>query len=243
MRSLIFLIIYVIFSLNFASARPLVADLSLRQIDITSSFKGTEILLFGARNEAGDIVVVVRGPDQSYVMRKKRRFGPIWANKDKAIIRNVESYNSFASSRPIKELRNDRLIKALNIGVENILINVETKKSKNIKRFREAFLKDRENRGLYFPQITQVEFIGNTLFRTIIKFPDNIPRGTYTAEIYLFSDGQLIGFQSTPLQVKKQGFDAFIYKAAYEHSLLYGIMAVIMAIFAGWLAGTLFRKV
>lgn len=243
MRLLIPLLICFLLSFNIAIARPLVADLSLRQIDITSSFKGTEILLFGARNEAGDIVVVVRGPDQSYVMRKKRKFGPIWANKDKAIIKNVQSYNSSASSRALKELRNDRLIQALSIGVNNINIDVETKKVKNIARFREAFLQDREQRGLYFPEVGEVQFIGNTLFRTIIKFPDNIPRGTYTAEVYLFSDGQLSGFQSTPLQVKKKGFDAFIYNAAYEHSLLYGISAVLMAIFAGWIAGTLFRKV
>jgi uncharacterized protein (TIGR02186 family) len=224
-------------------ARPLIADLSIRKIEINSSFKGAEILLFGARNEAGDIVIVIRGPQQSYVMRRKRKIGFIWANKDKAVLEDVQSYNSFASNRPLQELRNERLLKVLNIGTDNIPVSVRTKKEKNISSFQSAFFEERKNKGLYFPEIGEVEFIGDTLFRTILKFPDNIPRGTYTAETYLFSDGQLNGFQSTPLNVEKVGFDAFIYNLAYNHPLLYGILAVSIAIFAGWVAGLLFRKV
>jgi hypothetical protein len=48
------------YSLVFA--RPLVADTFPRKINIDHNFTGTDILVYGARNGIGNIVIVVRGP-------------------------------------------------------------------------------------------------------------------------------------------------------------------------------------
>ncbi|PIR38476.1 MAG: hypothetical protein COV35_06830 [Alphaproteobacteria bacterium CG11_big_fil_rev_8_21_14_0_20_39_49] len=248
MRLLSYALILISSMLLFSKshARPVIADLSLRQIAIDSGFKGDEILLFGARNDAGDVVVVVRGPKLSYIMRKKEKMkAGIWANNKHAIFENIPGYYNAASSRPVKEIKNDSLLKALNIGLQNIELPLTADEGEEINKesFQKAFLKKQEQENLYFPIIGNVEFIGDTLFRTIIKFPENIPRGIYTAEVYLFSDGQLSGLQSTPLIVKKKGFDAFIYDFAYRYPLFYGIIAVLLALAAGWIAGAIFRKV
>jgi uncharacterized protein (TIGR02186 family) len=224
-------------------ARPLIADLSLRQIEIDSGFSGTEILLFGARNDAGDIVVVVRGPELSYIVRKKERVSGIWVNKKQAIFNNINGYYNVSSNRPLAELRNDSLLADLDIGINNITLPIKTEESVDKEEFNKAFLDKQEAQELYFPIVGEVLFIGDVLFRTIIKFPENIPRGVYTAEVYLFSDGQLSGVQSTPLIVKKRGFDAFIYDFSYNHPTIYGIMSVMIALAAGWIAGIIFRKV
>ena len=226
------------FSVN---ARPLIADLSLRSIEIDSKFSGTEILLFGARNDAGDVVVVVRGPELEYILRKKERIAGVWANKKQVNLYGINSFYSAASSRELEGIRNKDLLASLNIGIENISFDMSSENYFDRDEFKKAFLDDKERDKLYMAEIGDVSFIGDTLFRTIIKFPDNIPRGTYTAEVYLFSDGQLMGVQSTPLLVKKTGFGAFIFDLAYEHSFLYGIMAVLLALTAGWVAGSFFR--
>ena len=232
------LLSFLSFSVN---ARPLIADLSLRSIEIDSKFSGTEILLFGARNDAGDVVVVVRGPELEYILRKKERIAGVWANKKQVNLYGINSFYSAASSRELEGIRNKDLLASLNIGIENISFDMSSENYFDRDEFKKAFLDDKERDKLYMAEIGDVSFIGDTLFRTIIKFPDNIPRGTYTAEVYLFSDGQLMGVQSTPLLVKKTGFDAFIFDLAYEHSFLYGIMAVLLALTAGWVAGSFFR--
>ena len=64
-------------ALLFASAAqaqddvPLVADLSSHLVAITTGFSGTDVLLFGATNGPGDIAVVVRGPAEDAVIRRK----------------------------------------------------------------------------------------------------------------------------------------------------------------------------
>ena len=76
-----------------------------------------------------------------------------------------------------------------------------------------------------------------------MEFPDNIPPGDYTAEIYLISDGEMVGMQSTPMKVVKSGLDAFLYSAAHDHPALYGLSAILLALGIGWLAGRVFEKV
>src|SRR5580698_5947823 len=61
-----------------ALAAPLVADLSNYRIDIDSGFNGTRIFLFGARNDNGDIAVVIRGPQKDYIVRKKKEIAGLW---------------------------------------------------------------------------------------------------------------------------------------------------------------------
>src|SRR5690348_15328072 len=65
------------------------ADASTRQVAITSSFTGTEILLFGTvensvQPSAGagtyDVVAVVEGMPAPAIVRKKSRVGGLWIN-------------------------------------------------------------------------------------------------------------------------------------------------------------------
>jgi len=44
------------------------------------------------------------------------------------------------------------------------------------------------------------------------------------------------------LTISKQGFERFVYSAAFDHPLLYGIIAVIIAVTAGLLASALSRR-
>lgn len=63
-----------------ASASPLVADLSDHLIKITTGFTGTDVLLFGATDGPGQVIVVVRGPDHQIIVRRKERAAGIWVN-------------------------------------------------------------------------------------------------------------------------------------------------------------------
>ncbi len=50
---------------DFARAeQALVVDLSDREVEITADFNGSSVLMFGALDMPGDVIVVVRGPLQ-----------------------------------------------------------------------------------------------------------------------------------------------------------------------------------
>ncbi len=88
-----------------------------------------------------------------------------------------------------------------------------------------------------------MQFLGARLFRADFQFPANVPTGSYLVEVLLIRDGQIAGAQTTPLVVSKIGVGADIFEFAHRHSAAYGIIAIVIALLAGWAAHLVFRKV
>ena len=72
-----------------AQAEDLVSGISQDIIQITSNYTGTNIVVFGAIEQAQNpqgrnIVVVVRGPDEPMTVRRRDRIAGVWINNDAA---------------------------------------------------------------------------------------------------------------------------------------------------------------
>jgi uncharacterized protein (TIGR02186 family) len=91
-------------------------------------------------------------------------------------------------------------------------------------------------------EVGQVTFLGERLFRTLVEFPANVPTGTYRATTYLLVDGRVESAQTTPLIINKAGLEAEVFDFAHNQSALYGVIAILVALVAGWLAHVAFRK-
>jgi uncharacterized protein (TIGR02186 family) len=222
-----------------ASAKPLVADLSQYRIEIDSSFNGTRLLLFGARNDTGDIVVVVRGPERTFTVRRKERVAGIWMNHRERHFDDVPTYYALASSRPFSDMRHTELFKPLRIGLKEAAME----NGIGDPVFAAALIEREQASQLYTHEPQKISFMGESLFKLAIPFPDNIPGGDYSADVYLFNDGKLTGMQSIPIHVEKTGFDAWVYDFAQTHSVIYGLLAVLIAVGMGWGASSLMRRI
>jgi uncharacterized protein (TIGR02186 family) len=75
-----------------------------------------------------------------------------------------------------------------------------------------------------------------------VYFPANVPTGSYQVETYLLRDGQVVSAQTTPLIVSKVGVEATLTRFASEYAAVYGLVAIIVALLAGWGGYALFRK-
>lgn len=227
-----------------ANANSLLSDLSENQIKIDARFTGKNLLLFGARNDVGDIIVVVRGPKKNYKVRKKERILGIWLNNKQTIFEDIYSYYAVYSSRPLGEIQTGNILKQLNIGLDNIQMDYTGQTDfSELNQYRTALQSKFLNNDLYQERYNQVTFMGDTLFKTNLEFPKKIPKGVHVAEIYLISDGQIKGMQTRPIIVKKTGFEAFIYNFAHNDPLSYGILTISISLLFGWLANMIFWKV
>lgn len=242
------IVIALLFSLSLSKAAEsaaLIADSYPRKINIDHNFKGINILLYGARNEYGNIVVVVRGPQKDFVLRQKGKVAGIWTNTKNIELDDFYSFYYVASTMPIEEIENDSLLKDLKIGADNLEINDFEKiglDEGGSGEYKDATIKLMVDSGLFKIEGNELKFWGETLFKTFIEFPKNIIKGTYSIDLYLFNDGLLHSFQSMPIIVEKVGFEAFIYDLAHEKSLIYGLVCVLIAITLGWMTGVFFGK-
>ena len=227
-----------------AHAAPVVADLSKYVISIDSGFTGTDVLLYGAVEEEGDLVVVVRGPHEKVSVRRKDRVAGIWMNLDDVLFENAPSFYLVASSRPLDEIAQQNFRELHQIGLDALQLTTDAARpDEEIAPFREALVRNRVRDGLYSDSIGEMKFLSNRLFSTSVRFPANVPEGSYRAEVFLIRDGKMISAETTPLYINKSGFLWQINFYAHNQPEIYGIMAILVALFAGWIAAVAFRKV
>jgi len=226
-----------------ATAEPLVADLSSHRITIDSGFTGSDVLLYGAVDIAGDMVIVVRGPEERIVVRRKDRVAGLWMNRAEMTFDRVPGYYAVAASRPLGKIASTAFLGLYQIGLDHLRLEPVTEAAEPLAvPFRDAIVRNRVRNGLYRDRIGTVSFLGARLFRTTVRFPANAPTGSYKAEIYLIRDGQVVSAETTPLFISKTGFQAEINYYALNRPAAYGLVAIAIALIAGWLAAILFRR-
>lgn len=224
-------------------AAPIVADISNYSIAMDAGFTGMRMFLFGVRNDPGDVVVVVRGPTRDYMVRKKEKVAGLWINHDRMKFFGVPDFYMVGSNRPLQEIAPEKLRRELGIGEDTLLAeHFAGSTAIDTHEFSQAFLAYQQEKKLYLREALPVDFMAETLFKSTIEFPDTIPPGRYTAEIYLLSDGEVAGMQTIPIVVDKSGIDAFLYNYAHRQPFIYGLSAIVLALCAGWFAGRLFDK-
>jgi uncharacterized protein (TIGR02186 family) len=225
-----------------ARAQALVADLTSHLIAITTGFTGASVVLFGATDGPGDVIVAVRGPEREMTVRRKSRVAGIWVNTQQVTFVNLPSFYAVAASRPIADILSPAAAAFYRLGIANLKLAASTPApSVVVDAFRTALERTQQEAGLYVERISKVDFLGERLFRATITFPSNVPTGTYLIEVFLVRDKDIVSGQTTPLVVSRVGVDAAVFEFSTRQPGFYGAIAVLTAVVAGWLASLPFR--
>jgi uncharacterized protein (TIGR02186 family) len=238
--------------LSVAAAKPrLVPDISQHDIQIRYSFTGAELLLFGAilhpggraPRERTDVAVVVRGPVEPILVREKQKVAGVWMNVESARFRSAPGFYAVASSRPLPELVDERTAAIYELGLQNLQLSPATGADPAEQRRFEAGLIDlRRRERLYFEAPRGVTISEGVLYRAHIPLPARVPTGIYTAETFLIQDGRVVAGAPRDLRIEKLGFERFVALAADRWSFAYGLAAMAISLFLGWVASVFFRR-
>ena len=219
------------------------ADLSNHLVAITTGFAGASVLLFGAVEGDGDVVVVVRGPSHAEVVRRKERILGIWINRASGVVSDAPAYYRVAATRPLEEIAPAAVLDRHQIGLDHLDLHVKrSDKAVGDPDYKAALLRLNLRSQLYSDKLGLVNFIGGRLFRADMEFPANVPTGTYTVEVYLMVNGEVVSAQTTPLIISKIGVGAEVFDFAKRQAPLYGLTAILLAASAGWLAAVAFKR-
>jgi uncharacterized protein (TIGR02186 family) len=239
-----------------AAAEKLVTSISRHQVMVTSSFAGTEIVLFGTvepdsptarrRTTGYDIVVTVAGPKQAMVERRKERVLGIWTNMVSRTFIDVPSYLAVLSNQPFDKFLAAQAIARSQIGIDNFVLRQKSQTTeRDIGRddvFRNNFIRLKMQHGLYLQKSNGVTLLTPTVFRAEIPLPAEAPIGVYNVDIKVFAEGQMIVRAESAFEVIKTGFEQFVANAAQDYGLLYGLTTAMMAFMTGWFAAVVFRR-
>ncbi len=233
-----------------AQSEEIIAGLSQNAVQITATFVGSEILIFGAvKREApapeGDlgVAVVVEGPSHPITVRRKARRMGIWVNTDSVEVQRAPSFYAISTSGPFAELINDDVNRAMHISIPESIRIFSSESVKDPDNFADAIIRIRKNAGLYKIDEGSVKITDDTLFETRIQLPANLTEGVFKTRIYLTRGGEIVANYTTDINVQKVGLERWLYNLAHEQALIYGLMSLAIAIAAGWGASTFFRMV
>ena len=232
------------------------ADVSARNVAVTSSFNGIEIVIFGAVDnsqqpsaESGyyDVMIVVDGVPGRIVVRRKNNVAGLWLNTSSATFDVVPSYYAIASTRPIDEITTEEFRATHGVGFQHLRFTpafgqTQALSTEDLKDFRQAIVRLKEKQGLYIQGNFRVAFIGKSLFRATIELPANVTVGPFDTRVYLFREEKLLSQYSVRLNLEREGMERYLHRFAFSYPTLYGLMTVAIAIAAGLLASTVFRR-
>lgn len=237
--------------LSTASARAqqttLIADVSQDDVAITTTFHGTQLLLFGAvSGQAGDeLAVIISGPESKIATRRKEKIGGIWINRDAVIWKNAPSYYQIFLTSTLDDVADNKTRQIHEIGYENLPLRTE-KTAIPLDEvnglWRDALARTMADENLWRTHEDAVTLMSDALFRVTVPLPKNIRPGDYDVRVLHFRDGELLGENENNISVAKRGIGALIYRFAHEYSIFYGIFAVLFAVASGWLAAVAFRR-
>ena len=236
------LFLLIIFLAFKAGANPIISAISTNQINIDTDFKGAEILLFGSKAERGELIIVLRGPKRKYMVTKKEKLLGIWHNGKRVVFEDAYSHYSMFLVSDNLNLKAS-LFNDLELGLNNLKFKAAAKEDLRLQEeFKLQLISNLKKEHLYSDGQKNIEFFDDNLFKAILKFPKNISYGIYTAEIYLIKDERLSTFQSIPIFVNQVGDIAKIRNFAYQNPFLYALIAILIAIIAGFIANYIFSR-
>ena len=269
-RGVLTAFVTVIWALTAASgyAEDLIEDaasaiaiaLTDEEIAIDTGFTGARLTLFGAVTgvedpEALDIISIIRGPSTTFRLRQFEQRNLIWIPGEARTIDHAPGLFITSATRAIGDIAPLPDQAALNLTPDHLEITVDADtaeaqadilhgdaETSPTNLYRNAFLTEVEELGLYQSFVGDVSFKKGALFTINIELPATTPVGQYEVAVFLYRDGINLGMDTAKISVNKVGLERRIFELAHERPITYGLLCVAMSLFAGWIASVAFRK-
>ncbi len=224
----------------FAQRAPMTIDLAEDHVDITTGFNGTNLIVYVVTPERGDLIITLRGPERTMVVRRKASVLGAWINAQSVEFHRVPGYYDYARTSPIRDMpeaiREEFGLSALDFYPEDRLSDSDA------RRFREALIRNKQVQGLFPPQGRALQTVSNGFYKAVFPLPANMPTGAYSVEAAVIDGARVLSRTQKTLQVGQVGFSAQVYIFAHDHAWIYSLLAISMALFAGWGAFTFLRR-
>ena len=229
-----------------------VSMLSQNRIAITANFDGSEVFVFGAVKreapppDAGemDVIITLAGPLEPVIVRRKQKKFGVWVNADTVEVDAAPSFYAIAANKPLEQLVSNVEDIYKDISVNQLIRAVGVPQHiHDSPEFTNALIRIREAEGLYSLTPIPISVLENTLFGAHFALPANLVEGDYITRIFLVRDRLVVSEHSNVINVRKVGLERWIYSEAHSHAFTYGLLCVLIAGGAGWLASAVFRRI
>tara|TARA_Y100001970_G_C14159395_1_gene817583 strand:- start:269 stop:1015 length:747 start_codon:yes stop_codon:yes gene_type:complete len=239
--TIFFVLLLIFFNAN---AQEVYFDLSEDNIEIKTDFEGKEIIIFGLLQEGHETLLTIKGPSSKIKMQKKERYFGVWINNKQITYTKIPTLFFLSSSSKIdnilpnsvqinKDLNFDKILNNKTFDQNFVFENDQSTWNDNFVRIKKKQLLYKE---------FEMKIFKEKLFQTSIFFPPNTIPGIYNVELYYIKHKTIMNTDQKSIIVKKTGIGSDIYEFAKNNGATYGVFVIILSIFSGLIAATIFRR-
>lgn len=233
------------FNSSLAAEGPMLLKLAQTNIKISTFYNGTTLEVTGTLPADEDVVVQVSGPKKDVHLKEKGKVaGFLWMDKTDVSLENTPAvYMVYTpTGAPKAKFLNPDLGVGYKALVKDITISPESADKAYIF---DEYVKLMEKSGVYAINEGTVKYgatnNGTKDFAVTLTIPSKMSAGAYKVAALAMKDGAVTSRVNEDLTLELSGLPAAISSLAYGRPLLFGFMAVFIAVGAGLLVGVLFR--
>lgn len=218
-------------------------------IEIRLNYNGSTVSVKGEAEAGSDLMIKINGADKEEKLKSKDKVGGLfWMNTDEHIFTEVpDLYFLKSTADPAQILSPDQLM-ANSIGYESLAANgkIEPEVSPDQKSVLfDEFFKYKEDQKLYDQSVGGIDTgaSGNgQSFSTVFDWPYQAKPGVYEVTVYSVRDGQITDTSIGEVRVEETGVVKTLSDMSKNNGGLYGLLAIGVAVIAGFGVGVVFRK-
>ena len=214
-------------------------------IEMGAQYDGINLKVKGTVPAGSDVILRLTGAVRDLHLRQKGKvFGLLWMNVGTVTLTNVPNVSLIDTSRPFAELGSVAVPFKLE-SLRNVIKIEQDANAEKIDIPHELFLLKKHEK-LYSEKESGVHLgpAEGALapFSAELAIPSALAPGKYQVEAIAIKGGAVVGKYSTTVTAELIGFPKWLSKLAFEKSLLYGILATVIAVFAGLAIGLVFQS-
>ena len=239
-------LLFAVLALPFPALAGEIGGLTVapQHILMGAQYDGLNLQVHGTVPAGSDVIVLFTGAAEELHLREKGKvFGLLWMNVGTVTLKNVPKACLIDSSKSFDEL--GKVATPYRLDGLRDAIEVKNGGSGNIDIASELLLL-KKHEGLYREGAKGVTLGAdegaNHTFSASLPIPSAIAPGDYQVEAVAIKDGAVVGRYAAAVQAELSGFPRWLYNLAFERSLLYGILATLIALVSGLAIGLVFQS-
>ncbi len=215
-------------------------------VHIHSFFSGAQMTVTGDLPPGSQAVLTIRGKRIEEELMRKFRHWDLWMNGGDVDIYNAPLlYMAFSSEPSLLSPAAGWVPWGYAALERNARFVGRVKPVEDVGIFKEFVqLKERdklyhsEPGGLRITHVSPERWQAQASFR----LPSRLKHGVYHVSLWVINHGKLVEKRTTTFKVEMVGVPAFLHAMARKHGVLYGFMAVFLAMVVGMLTGLVFHR-
>ena len=235
---------------NQQNLNEIATTTSKQEVNIGLMYNGDYIYFVGGvPSPTADVIVKLTSTeDVPLSVNRKGKVALVWMNVKQFTVTGLPLLYKIHSTKPIRQILSEDMARELGIGYgilkDQMQLRLVRGKAEGNDRdvVFDGILRLKQEANLYNIDEKRIEITGGKLFKHYFRFPSAAKEGIYRAESYIFEQGRLVGKGVDEVRIQKKGIEATFTNLAYKHPVVYGVVALVVAVGMGLLVGFIFKK-